>query len=104
MIALLVTIRIQPPHREAFMEAMLDDALHSVQDEPGCLRFDVLEDPDDPNRIFLYEVYRDEEALEAHRHTPHFLRWKHTTRNWFDGEALVEQAVSVFPADEDWDG
>ena len=71
MIALLVTIRIQPQHREAFMEAMLDDARHSVQDEPGCLRFDVLEDVDDPSRIFLYEVYRDEEALEAHRQAPH---------------------------------
>ena len=104
MIALLVTIRIQPPRREAFMEAMLDDALHSVQDEPGCLRFDVLEDPDDPNRIFLYEVYRDEGALDAHRQAPHFLRWKHATRNWFDGEPVVEQAVSVYPADEDWDG
>ena len=104
MIALLVTIRVQPPHREAFIEAMLDDARHSVQDEPGCLRFDVLEDVDDPNRIFLYEVYRDEEALEAHRQAPHFLRWKHTTRNWFDGELVVEQATPVYPAAEDWDG
>ena len=104
MIALLVTIRIQPPHREAFMEAMLDDASHSVQDEPGCLRFDVLEDPDDPNRIFLYEVYRDEDALEAHRRAPHFLRWKHATRNWFDGEPVVELAAMVYPADEDWNG
>ena len=104
MIALLVTIRIQPPHREAFMEAMLDDASHSVRDEPGCLRFDVLEDVDDPNRIFLYEVYRDEEALEAHRRAPHFLRWRDATRDWFDGEAVVEQASTVYPADEDWDG
>ncbi len=104
MIALLVTIRIQPQHREAFMEAMLDDARHSVQDEPGCLRFDVLEDVDDPSRIFLYEVYRDEEALEAHRQAPHFLRWKHATRNWFDGELVVEQAAPVYPAGEDWDG
>jgi len=101
MIALLVTIRIQPSHREAFMESMLDDACHSVQDEPGCLRFDVLEDVEDPNRIFLYEVYRDEEALEAHRQAPHFLRWKQTTRDWFDGEPVVELAAPVYPADED---
>ena len=104
MIALVVTIRIQPPHREAFMDAMLDDASHSVQDEPGCLRFDVLEDVDDPNQIYLYEVYRNEEALEAHRQAPHFLRWKHTTRDWFDGEPVVGQAATVYPADEDWDG
>ncbi len=86
------------------MEAMLDDASHSVQDEPGCLRFDVLADVDDPNRIFLYEVYWDREALEAHRQAPHFLRWKHTTSNWFDGELVVEQAAPVYPSAEDWVG
>jgi quinol monooxygenase YgiN len=42
--------------------------------------------------------------LEAHRQAPHFLRWKHTTRNWFDGELVVEQAAPVYPAGEDWDG
>jgi quinol monooxygenase YgiN len=104
MIALLVTIRIQPPHREAFMEAMLDDASHSVQDEPGCLRFDVLEDINDPNVIYLYEVYRDEGALEAHRQAPHFLRWKRTTRDWFEGEVVVGQAAPVYPAAADWTG
>ena len=55
MIALIVTIQIKPEHREAFMESMFGDARGSNNDEPGCLRFDVLQDSEDPNRIFLYE-------------------------------------------------
>jgi hypothetical protein len=33
------------------------------KDEPGCLRFDVVADRDDPQRFYFYEVYRDEAAL-----------------------------------------
>ena len=95
MIALLVIIEIKSGHRRRFMESMLDDAQHSVQDEPGCLRFDVLEDREDADRIFLYEVYEDEAALEAHEQTPHFLRWKETVKDWFASETIVYRATPV---------
>ena len=82
MQALVVTIQIKPEHREAFMEAMLDDARGSVQNEPGCLRFDVIQDAEDPNRIHLYEVYRDQAAIEAHRQAPHYTKWRETVKDW----------------------
>lgn len=102
MIALVVTIQIQPRNKDPFMEAMLDDARHSVQDEPGCLRFDVLQDKVDPNRIYLYEVYLNEAALEFHRRTSHYLRWKRVTQNWFVGESVLHLATPVFPAEDEW--
>lgn len=102
MLALLVTIRIKPGHREAFLDALLGDARGSVQDEPGCLRFDVLLDDSDPNRIFLYEVYRDEQALEAHRQAPHYLQWRETVKDWFDGEPSRHVCTTFFPSDGDW--
>ena len=95
MIALVVRIEIKPGYRRQFMESMLDDARHSIQDEPGCLRFDVLEDHEDSDRIFLYEVYEDNAALEAHGQTPHFLRWKETVKDWFASETLVYRATPV---------
>src|SRR3990172_15152 len=61
--------------RERFIEVITYDASHSEKDEPGCLRFDVLEDANDPNRFFFYEVYRDADAVAAHRQTPHFHRF-----------------------------
>ncbi|MDX6941419.1 antibiotic biosynthesis monooxygenase, partial [Enterobacter kobei] len=41
--------------------------------EPGNLRFDVLQDPSVKNRFFIFEAYKDEAAVLAHKETPHYL-------------------------------
>ena len=102
MIALIVTIQIKPEHREAFMESMFGDARGSNNDEPGCLRFDVLQDSEDPNRIFLYEIYKDEAALDAHRQAPHFLKWRETVKDWFAAETTRHLATPVYPPEASW--
>ena len=40
--------------------------------EPGCLMYIVHRHKDDPSRFFIYEQYRDEDALQAHRDSAHF--------------------------------
>jgi len=40
--------------------------------EPGCLMYIVHRHKSDPRRFFIYEQYRDETALEAHRASSHF--------------------------------
>ena len=40
-------------------------------EEPGNLRFDVLQDEHIPTRFYIYEAYRDEQAVAAHKQTPH---------------------------------
>ncbi len=102
MKVMCVIIQIKPKHREAFIEAMLDDARGSVNNEPGCLRFEVLQDDSDPNRICLYEVYRDEAAVEAHREAPHYLRWVQTVQEWFDGDRTRYICTNIFPTDANW--
>ena len=102
MIALIVTIQIKPEHRSAFMESMFDDARGSNNDEPGCLRFDVLQDNEEPNRIHLYEVYQDEAAVEAHRNAPHFLKWRETVKDWFAAETTRHLATPVYPPEASW--
>ena len=67
MVVLHVTVQVKPEHVAEFLEVVRYDAEHSEKDEPGCLRFDVIQDKDDQNRFYFYEVYRDEAALEAHR-------------------------------------
>ena len=102
MQALVVTIQIKPEHREAFMEAMLDDARGSVQNEPGCLRFDVIQDAEDPNRIHLYEVYRDQAAIEAHRQAPHYTKWRDIVKDWHAADPVRRMGSHVFPPDSSW--
>ena len=57
------------------MQLMLDNARQSLALEPGCKQFDVAEDPDEKHKIFLYEVYDDEAAFEAHKTYPHYLEF-----------------------------
>ncbi|SFA64699.1 putative quinol monooxygenase [Metapseudomonas otitidis] len=73
MYCLLLKTQLKLGSLDAFMEAMRINAAASVRDEPGCLVFDVLRDRSDPDRVWLYEVYTDEAAFEAHMQTPHFL-------------------------------
>ena len=42
--------------------------------EPGCVMYQVHKHKTDSRRFFIYEQYKDDAALEAHRATPHFLR------------------------------
>ena len=102
MIAIIVTIQVKPGFRDRFIEATHGDALGSVSDEPGCFRFDVLQDDSDPNRIHLFEVYADQAALEAHRKAPHFLKWRSTVEEWFDGDLQRIACTTVFPSDDGW--
>ena len=69
-----VHVHVKPEHLDAFQTATVENASHSVQ-EPGCARFDVIQQTDDPTRFVLVEFYRDAPALAAHRETPHYHAW-----------------------------
>ena len=97
MFAIFVSAKVKPELRQRFLEVIEDDSISSVRDEPGCLRFDVLHDQDDPDQYYFYEVYRDEAAFQAHLETPHLARWLEAAR-----ECLVEptrrvRCTTVFP-------
>ena len=102
MISIFVTIRIKPGFSTQFAEASLGDAQGSVRDEPGCFRFDILKNTEEPNLFHLYEVYEDEAALDAHRNAPHYKKWRSTVEDWFDGDIERVMMNTVFPSDEGW--
>ena len=102
MVILHVTIQVKPEHVAAFLEVVRYDAEHSEKDEPGCLRFDVIQDRDDSNRFYFYEVYRDEAALEAHRQTPHFKLYFEKAQPWLAAPLERRFGKNVIPADADW--
>jgi len=102
MIALVVKVTVKPAYRESFIEATLDDAKGSVHNESGCLRFDVLNEKGDPNTFWLYEVYQNEEAVEAHMRTPHYLRWRETVKDWFAAARVRHECLTIYPQDSMW--
>jgi quinol monooxygenase YgiN len=104
MISLVVKIRIKPEHRDTFLKAIEVDALGSEQDEPGCLRFNVLQSEADENVYYFYEVYKDEAALDAHRAAPHYAVWREAAAVALDGPAEATRCATVFPKEREYWG
>lgn len=48
MVVLHVTVQVKPEYVSQFLEQVRHDAEHSEKDEPGCLRFDVIQDRTTP--------------------------------------------------------
>ena len=103
MLAIWVKARIKPEGRQRFLRAIQVDALGSERDEPGCLRFNVLQDAQDENVYYFYEVYKDQAALDAHRATPHFAAWREAG-DTLDGPIVVTRCQTIFPADRGYWG
>jgi (4S)-4-hydroxy-5-phosphonooxypentane-2,3-dione isomerase len=97
MLAMWVKVRVKAEERERFLKAIEADAIGSEQDEPDCLRFNVLRDQKDPNVYYFFEVYRDEAALEAHRAAPHYAVWR-AAADTLEGPPEATRCDTVFPA------
>ncbi|MEM7446114.1 MAG: putative quinol monooxygenase [Pseudomonadota bacterium] len=77
-----VTFVVDPASAVPFLDAMMEQASNSLALEDGCSQFDVCVDPDDPARIFLYEIYDDRAAFDLHLASDHFLTFDAATRDW----------------------
>jgi (4S)-4-hydroxy-5-phosphonooxypentane-2,3-dione isomerase len=94
MFAVVVTIRVQPIEWEAFLRLMQANAKASLADEPGCHHFDVCQDAQRPNEVFLYELYTDQDAFKAHLQAPHYLSFNDATAPMIS-EKIVQTYMQV---------
>jgi quinol monooxygenase YgiN len=74
MVSFVVWFKFAPEDRAEVAE-MLRKLAEASRQEPGCLSYTPHQLQDDPDTVLLYEQYRDDEALAAHRETPHFKKY-----------------------------
>ena len=96
-----VHVHVKPEFIEAFKQATLENAGHSIQ-EAGNARFDVLQQTDDPTRFILVEVYKTAEASAAHKETPHYKRWRDAVMKMMAEPRQGIKYNNLFPGDENW--
>ena len=72
MIVTCVYVHVKNDEIDNFIKATVLNRNQSVK-EPGNLRFDLLQQDDDPRRFMLYEAYESEESAAAHKNTSHYL-------------------------------
>jgi quinol monooxygenase YgiN len=76
-------------HRADFRREMIANAEASRTQEPGCRQFDVCESADG-SQVFLYEIYDDEAAFQAHLATEHYKRFNAAVTPWVADKRIVK--------------
>ncbi|MGC1390650.1 MAG: antibiotic biosynthesis monooxygenase [Bacteroidales bacterium] len=75
MIVTCVYIHVKPGEVNNFIDATSANHHESVK-EPGNLRFDLIQQADDPCRFMIYEAYESDKSAADHKTTSHYLNWR----------------------------
>jgi quinol monooxygenase YgiN len=96
-----VHVNVKPEFIEAFRQATIENASHSVN-EAGIARFDVLQQTDDPTKFILVEIYKTADASGAHKETAHYKRWRDTVMPMMAEPRQGIKYSNIFPGDPHW--
>jgi quinol monooxygenase YgiN len=74
MVVLAITWMAKPGHEDE-VAGIFRELQTASRQEPGCLMYIVHRHRTDSTRFFIYEQYRDDNALAVHRKSAHFLKY-----------------------------
>ena len=74
MVVLAVTWMAKAGH-DADVPPIFAKLTEESRKEAGCVMYQVHRHKTEPRRFFIYEQYKDDAALEAHRASTHFLQY-----------------------------
>jgi (4S)-4-hydroxy-5-phosphonooxypentane-2,3-dione isomerase len=89
MIVTCVYIHVRPEKIDAFIEATIANHKETIK-EPGNLRFDFIQQAENPDRFMLYEAFDSETAIADHKKTAHYLKWRDHVQDF-----MAEQRYGV---------
>ncbi len=87
-LVILVEFVVKPAFVASFSRLIAINAKASVEREPGCRRFDVLQGPTNPQSFWLYEIYDDDAAFDAHLKSRHFKVFAAAIDGQLEGRSL----------------
>ena len=97
----LAELEIDPAQMERFNAAIREGVRTAVRVEPGVLALYAVLEKEHPNRVRVFEMYKDEATYQKHLQTPHFRKFRDTTdkmvksRKLLDGVPIVLEAKPV---------
>ena len=98
MIVTCVYVHVKPDVVDSFVNATIANHRESVK-EPGNLRFDFIQQADDPCSFMLYEAYESEAAAADHKNTAHYNRWRDAVADFMSEQRKGVRYIIVEPSD-----
>ena len=88
MIIVIAKLRAKAGHAGDFVRLGEHIVKGTVQEE-GCITFEMLQDPTDPESFTYYEKWRSRDDLELHFKEPHFLEFGKAIEPMLDGTVSI---------------
>jgi quinol monooxygenase YgiN len=86
----MAKIIVDSAQLENYRAALKEGIETAVRVEPGVLTLFAVYEKENPTHVAVLEVYADQEAYEAHLQTPHFKKYKATTKNMVKSLELID--------------
>ena len=102
MIIVHVFVHVKPEFVDAFTAATLENARSSGA-EPGVVRFDLVQQDDDPTRFLLIEIYRTLADPASHKETAHYATWRDTVAPMMAEPRRSMKYHALFPEPAEWE-
>lgn len=86
----LAKIVVDPAQLEQYKIILKEEAEASVRIEPGVLTLYAVSEKENPTHFTILEIYADSTAYRAHLQTPHFIKYKTSTKGMVKSLELIE--------------
>ena len=86
----LAEIEIVPEKLSTYLEYAAEVGRVSMAKEPGVIALFSMQDKADPCKVYILEVYADQQAYEAHIQTTHFRKYKDGTADMVRSLKLID--------------
>lgn len=93
-VVLHVELQLHPEKRDAYLARARQHRANVMANEPGCQRFDVSTEEENPNIVRLYEVYDDDAAVEHHMQTPYMIAYREETAPMIETRKMTRAAMA----------
>ncbi len=83
-------IEIDSNYLEEYKTILIEESRASMELEPGVISIYPMYQKENPTQVRILEIYADREAYESHLKTPHFQKYKTTTRKMVKSLKLID--------------
>ncbi|GAB5368336.1 hypothetical protein AAMO2058_001310700 [Amorphochlora amoebiformis] len=97
VVGVMCSFKVKEEHVQEFIAEAITNAKASLQNEPDCLRFDVIQDSKTPTKIAFCEVFRNLEGIEKHKTQDHYKRIKGLLPDMVVDQSRSVWCRNVFP-------
>ena len=90
LVVRIAKLQVDTTQLEKYKAILKEEIETSVRVEPGVLTLNAVYEKNNPTRVIIMEIYADTIAYKAHLETPHFKKYKSSTKDMVRSLQLIE--------------